>query len=77
MDLLNPKVGYIIDYTHRGVAGWIEVIKVDSHYLEFLDNYKDTRNHFIKFRWSTWKIHLESTLDNVRLRSLSNYSWEV
>jgi hypothetical protein len=77
MDLLNPPVGSIIDYTYRGNEGWIEVLNVGTNKILFNDNFKDLRDHEIDFRLSTWKVHMESTLENVQFRNLTDSTWEV
>jgi len=77
MDLLSPPVGAIIDYTYGQHDGWIEVLTVGPHKIIFNDNYKHLLDHKISFHWSTWKIHLESTLEDVRFRTLKHSTWEV
>jgi len=77
MDILNPPVGAIIDYTYGQHDGWIEVIKISRQRILFTDNYKHLLDHEVSFNWSTWKIHLESTLKDVRFRTLTHSTWEV
>jgi hypothetical protein len=77
MNLLSPNEGDIIDYKYNNEDGWIEVTNVSPTRIEFNDNFGRLRDHPVGFRWSTWKVHMELTLDNVRFRTTAHYTWEV
>lgn len=77
MDILNPPVGAIIDYTYNNQEGWIEVTSFTHEKICFKDNFAQLRDYEVNFYWSTWKVHVESTINDVRFRSLMNSTWEV
>lgn len=75
-DILRPNVGDILSYRYRDDTGTMQVTKTTRRSLEFLDTYLQIKNQPISFNWSTWEVHVTSTLRDVTFVNRKP-TWEV
>jgi hypothetical protein len=75
-DILHPMVGDKLTYTYRHEPGLMEVTKTTRNKIFFLDSYKHLKKHEVSFGWSTWRVHVEHTLENVAYLH-RDPNWEV
>ena len=66
-----------MEYMYNDTPGMIEVVDVNSKRIYFLDHYNFVhREHVVDFRWSTWDVHIDSTIRVVNVLS-NEPDWEL